>query len=67
MHVYLAQSLKEMHMNPDVFGLSNAKPYAGMQSCIMNDDVARLPPHILLRWWAHHLRIQVNGLTASHV
>jgi hypothetical protein len=50
MHVYLAQSLKEMHMNPDVFGLSNAKPYAGMQSCIMNDDVARLPPHILLRW-----------------
>jgi hypothetical protein len=34
MHVHLAQSSKEMHMNPDMCGLSNAKPYAGMQSCI---------------------------------
>jgi hypothetical protein len=50
MHVYLSRSSKEMHMNPDVFGLSNTKPYAGMQSCIENDNVASLPPHILLRW-----------------
>ncbi len=50
MYVYLARSSKEMHMNSDMFGLSNTKPYVGMQSCIMNDDVASLPPHILLRW-----------------
>jgi hypothetical protein len=50
MHVYLTRSLKVMHINPDVFGLSNTKPYTGMQSCIVNDDVASLPPHILLMW-----------------
>jgi hypothetical protein len=50
MHVYLAQSYKEMHMDSDMFSLYNTKPYAGMQSCIMNNDVASLPPHILLRW-----------------
>jgi hypothetical protein len=31
MHVYLAQTSKEMHMNPDVFGLSNTSPYVGIQ------------------------------------
>jgi hypothetical protein len=31
MHVYLAWTSKEMHMNPDVFGLSNKKTYVGMQ------------------------------------
>ncbi len=67
MHVYLVWSSKEMHMNPDVFGLSNSKLYAGMQSCIVNDDVASLPPHILLMWWAHHLRTWLNGLALSHV
>ncbi len=50
MHVYLDRSSKEVHMNPGVFGLSNTMPYAGMQSCVVNDDVANLPPHILLRW-----------------
>jgi hypothetical protein len=50
MHGYLSLSSKEMHMNLDVFSLSNAKPYAGMQSCIVNDDVASPPPHILLMW-----------------
>jgi hypothetical protein len=34
MHVYLARSSKGMHMNPDVFGQSNTKPYVGMQSYI---------------------------------
>jgi hypothetical protein len=34
MHVYLARSSKEMHMNPDVFDLSNTEPYTGLQSCI---------------------------------
>jgi hypothetical protein len=65
-HEYLDQSSKEMHMNPDVFGLPITKPYAGMQSCIVNDDVASLPPHILMMWlpatseavsmvWPHHM------------
>ncbi len=67
MHVYLARSYKEMHMDSDMFGLSNTKPYAGMHSCIMNDDVASLPPHILLRWWAYHLRTWLNGLVSSHM
>jgi hypothetical protein len=48
MHVYLVWSSKEMHMNPDMFGQFNTKPYKVMQSCIMNDDVASLTPHILL-------------------
>ncbi len=56
MHVYLTLSSKEMHMNPDVSGLSNTKPYAGMQSCIVNDDVARLPPHNQMMWQVRHLR-----------
>jgi hypothetical protein len=56
MHVYLARSSKEIHMNPDVFGLSNTNPYAGMQSCIEIDDVASLPAHILMMWQAHHLK-----------
>jgi hypothetical protein len=44
MHVYLARSSKEMHMNSDVYGLSNTKPYAGMQSCIE-----------MMMWQACHL------------
>ena len=31
MHVYFVQTSKEMHMNPDVFSLSNTSTYAGMQ------------------------------------
>ncbi len=31
MHVYLTRTSKEMHMNPDVFGLSNTNTYVGMQ------------------------------------
>jgi hypothetical protein len=31
MHVYLAQTSKEMYMNPDLFGLSNTSPYVGIQ------------------------------------
>ena len=33
MHVYLVWSSKEMHMNPDMFGQFNTKPYKVMQSC----------------------------------
>jgi hypothetical protein len=52
MHVYPAWSSnsKEMHMNPDVFGLSNTKLYPGMRSCIVNDDKASLPHHTLMMW-----------------
>jgi hypothetical protein len=56
MHVYLARSSKEMHMNPDVFGLYNTKPYAGIQSCIVNDGMASLQPHNLMMWQVCHLR-----------
>jgi hypothetical protein len=31
MHVYLAQTSNEMHMNPDVFSLSDMSTYVGMQ------------------------------------
>jgi hypothetical protein len=31
MRVYLARTSKEMHMNPDVFGLVNISTYVGMQ------------------------------------
>ncbi len=56
MHVYLTRSSKEMHMNPYMFGLSNTKPFTGMESCIVNDNVASLPPHNLLMWQGCHLR-----------
>jgi hypothetical protein len=66
MNVYLAQSSNEMHINPDVFGLSNTKPYVGMQSCIVNDDVASLPPHILMMWLAHHLGTEPDSTVWPH-
>ncbi len=31
MHLYLARTSKEMHMNSDVFGLSNTSTYIGIQ------------------------------------
>ncbi len=31
MHVYLAWTSKQMHMNPDMFSLSNTSTYVGMQ------------------------------------
>jgi hypothetical protein len=50
MHVHLAQSSKEMHMNPDVFGLSNTKRLRRNAVLHWGDDVADLPPHILMMW-----------------
>ncbi len=55
MHMYLTRTSKEMHMNPDVFGLSNTSTYVGMQWWC-GDDVVNLPPHIPMRCWAQHLR-----------
>jgi hypothetical protein len=31
MHVYLTRTSKEMHMDPDLFGLSDTSPYIGIQ------------------------------------
>jgi hypothetical protein len=50
MHVYLARSSKEMHMNPDAFGLSNTKHLRRNAVLHLGDDVADLPPHILMMW-----------------
>ncbi len=50
MHVYLAWTSKEMHMDFDVFGLSNTSTYVGMQ-WLCGDDAGDLPPHILMRIW----------------
>ncbi len=55
MHVYLTQTSREMHMNPDVFGLSNTSPYIGIQWWCGDDEVD-LTSHILMRCWAQHLR-----------
>ncbi len=55
MHVYLARTSQEMHMNPDVFSLSNMSSYAEIQWWC-GDDVVDLPPHIPMRCWAQHLR-----------
>ncbi len=59
MHVYLARTSKEMHINPDVFSLTNTSPYVGIQWWC-GDDVVDLPPHILMRCWAQHLRPDFN-------
>jgi hypothetical protein len=39
MHVYPALSSKEMHMNPDMFGLSNAKHLHRNAVLHQGDDV----------------------------
>ncbi len=56
MHVYLAWSSKEMHINPDMFGLSNTKHLSRNAVLHQDDDVASLPTHILMMWQAHHIR-----------
>ncbi len=50
MHVYLAQSSKAMHMNPDMFGLSNTKHLRRNAVLHRDDDVASLPTHDLMIW-----------------
>jgi hypothetical protein len=50
MHVLLARSSKEMHVNLDVFGLSNTKHLLRNAFLHQDDDVADLPPHILMMW-----------------
>ncbi len=50
MHVYLARTSKEMHMDPDVSICPILSTYVGMQwGC--GDDVVDLPPHIPMRIW----------------
>jgi hypothetical protein len=39
-----------MHMNPDVFGLFNTKRLHRNAVLHLGDDVADLPPHILMMW-----------------
>jgi hypothetical protein len=56
MHVYLTQSSKEIHMNSDVFGLSNTKHLCRNAVLHCDDDVASLPNHNLIMWQAYHLR-----------
>jgi hypothetical protein len=48
MHVYLARTFKEMHMNFDVFGLSNTNRLCRNAVLHQGDDVADLPPHNLM-------------------
>ncbi len=67
MHVYLIWSSKEMHLSSDVFSLSNTKHLCRNAVLHWDDDVASLPPHNLMMWWACHLRIWLNGLASSHV
>ncbi len=64
----------EIIMESDMFGLSNTKhlrrnasPASGPAVLHWDDDVASLPPHNLLMWWAHHLRTWLNGLALSNV
>jgi hypothetical protein len=48
MHVYLARTFKEIHMNPDVFGLSNTKHLCRNAFLHPGDDV-------VMMWWTCHL------------
>jgi hypothetical protein len=48
MHVYLARTSKEMHMNPDVFGLSNTKHLHRNAVLHPGDDV-------VMMWQTCHL------------
>jgi hypothetical protein len=50
MHVYLAWTSKEMHMDPDVLVCPIPSTYVGMQWWC-GDDVVGLPPHIPMRIW----------------
>ncbi len=56
MHVYLAWTFKEMHMNFDMFGLSNINRLCRNAVLHQGDNVADLPPHNLMMWCVHHLR-----------
>ncbi len=52
MNVYLSQSSKEIQWLLTCLVCPIPSTYTGMQSCIVNDDVASLPPHNLMMWWA---------------
>ncbi len=59
MHVYLARTCKEMHMNPDVFGLSNTGHLRRNAVLHPGDDM-------VIMWWACHLITQWGvGLNTS--
>ncbi len=55
LYVYLARISKEMHMNCDVSVCLILVSYVGTQEWCGGDVVA-LPPHIVMRCWAQHLR-----------
>ncbi len=55
LNVYLARISKEMHMNRNVSICLILASYVGTQEWC-GDDVVALPPHILMRCWAQHLR-----------
>jgi hypothetical protein len=48
MNVYLAWTSKEMHMNPDVFGLSNTK-------CLGRNAILHQGDDVVMMWWTCHL------------
>jgi hypothetical protein len=48
MHVYLARTSKEMHMNPDVSGLSNNK-------CLCRNAVLHQGDDVVMMWQTCHL------------
>jgi hypothetical protein len=52
MHVYLAWTSKEMHMNPDMFGLFNTRHLHRNAVLHPGDDVVMI-------WWACHLITQL--------
>ncbi len=48
MHVYLAQTSKEMHTNPDMFGLSNIE-------CLRRNAVLHQGDDVVMMWQTCHL------------
>ncbi len=59
MHVYLAWTSKEMHMNPDMFGLSNAKRLRKNAVLHQDDDV------VMMRQTCHRITWWCGELTTS--
>ncbi len=51
MHVYLAWNFKEMHMNPDVFGLSNT-------GLLRRNAVLHPGDDVVMMWQTCHLITQ---------
>jgi hypothetical protein len=51
MHVYLAQTSKEMHMKSDVFGLSNTECLRRRNAVLHQGD------DVVMMWWTYHLII----------